>query len=68
MELARKIFVEQGANWAEYLPQIYEKYHDVKGPSWLSPYQILFGLHRLIGNVTYTPAKELKMPALSSIT
>ena len=58
MELARKIFVEQGANWAECLPQIIDKYHDVKGPSWLSPYQILFGLHRPLGNVTYTPAKE----------
>ena len=42
----------------EALPQTLDRYHDVPNLSGLSPYQIVFGRHRPLGNVPYTPASQ----------
>ena len=58
MEILRKIDEEKGINWVEALPQTLDQYHDVPNLSGLSPYQIVFGRHRSLGNVPYTPASQ----------
>ena len=42
----------------EALPQVVDRLHDVKGVSGLSPYEILFGRKRPLGNLPYEPLKE----------
>ena len=45
-------------NCVEALPQTLDRYHDVPNLLDLSPYQIVFGRHRPLGNVPYTPASQ----------
>ena len=76
MEILRKIYEEKKINWVEALPQTLDRYHDVPNLSGLSPYQIVFGRHRPLGNVPYTPASQFEetgmnlqfRPGLISIT
>ena len=42
----------------EALPQTLDRYHDVPNLSGLSPYQIVFGWHRPLGNVPHIPATQ----------
>ena len=42
----------------EALPQTVDRYHDVPNLSELSPYEIVFGRHRPLGNVPYVPASQ----------
>ena len=58
MEILRKIYEEKNINWVEALLQLLDRYHDVPNLSGLSPYQIVFGRHRPLGNVPYTPASQ----------
>ena len=58
MEILCKIYEEKKINWVEALPQTLDRYHDVPNLSGLSPYQIVFGRHRLLGNMPYTPAYQ----------
>ena len=40
------------------MPQTLDRYHDVPNLSGLSPYQIVFGRHRPLETVPYTPASQ----------
>ena len=55
MEILRKTYEEKRINWVEALPQTLDRYHDVPNLSGLTPYQIVFGRHRPLGNVPYVP-------------
>ena len=58
MKRLNKLYIEEKINWVECLPQVVDRLHDVKGVSGLSPYEILFGRQRPLGNIPYTPVKE----------
>ena len=58
MEILRKIYEKKNINWVEALPQTWDRYHDIPNLSGLSPYQIVFGWHRPLGNVSYTSASQ----------
>ena len=58
MEILRKIYEEKRINWVEALPKTLDRYHDVPNLSGLSPYQIVFGRHRPLVNVPYTPVSQ----------
>ena len=58
MGILRKIYEEKKINWVEAWPQTVDRYHDVSNLSGLSPYQIVFGRHRPLGNVPYTPSSQ----------
>ena len=55
MEILREIYENKSIHWVEALSQTLDRYHDVPNLSGLSPYQIIFGRHRPLGNVPYTP-------------
>ena len=57
-EVLRKINAEQGFSWVEALPAALNHIHNTPGPSGLSPYQILFGREKLMGNIPYSPPME----------
>ena len=57
-EVLRKLHIEGLTNWVDALPQVIDRIHDMKGESGLSPYQILFGRGRPLGNVPYSPEME----------
>ena len=42
----------------ERLRQVIDRLHDVKGVSGYTPYEIVFGRERPLGNIPYEPAKE----------
>ena len=42
------------------MPQTLDRYHDVPNLSGLSPYQIVFGRPRPLGNVPYVPASQFE--------
>ena len=58
MERLRKLYVQEKVHWVEAVPQVVDRLHDVKGISVLSPYEILFGRERPLGNIPYEPLKE----------
>ena len=53
MELLRKLNAKEAINWVEALPQVLDRYHDMPGVSGYSPYQILFGRERSLGQLPY---------------
>ena len=65
MEILRKIYEERKINWVEALPQTLDRYHDVPNLSGLSPYQIVFGRHRPLRNVPYTPRRSVRTLEIS---
>ena len=65
MEILRKIYEEKN-QLVEALPQTLDQYHDVPNLSGLSPYQIVFGRHRPLGNVPYTPRLSARRPGIFS--
>ena len=58
LERLRKLNTARPINWVEALPQVLDRYHDTPGVSGLSPYQIMFGRERSIGQRPYTVATE----------
>jgi len=58
MEILRKMQVQNKICWVEALPIVIDRIHDTPGETGLSPYQILFGMDRPLGNIPYTPPKE----------
>jgi hypothetical protein len=52
-ERFRKLMVQDHVNWVEALPMVIDRLHDVVGESGFSPYEILFGRQRPIGNLPY---------------
>ena len=57
-EILRKIHVEGKISWLDALPQVIDRIHDVKGRGGISPYQVIFGRERPLGNVPYNPERE----------
>ena len=53
MEKLRKMNANEAINWVEALPLVLDRYHDVPGESGYSPYQILFGRERSLGQLPY---------------
>jgi hypothetical protein len=49
----RKLMVEDRVNWVEALPMVIDRLHDVVGENGYSPYEIVFGRFRPIGNLPY---------------
>jgi hypothetical protein len=58
LEFLRKINMERGLTWVEALPAALNHIHNTPGVSGLSPYQILFGREKSLGNIPYTPPRE----------
>lgn len=58
MEILRKFWVEENANWVHILPRVVNLIHDAVGESGLSPYQIVFGRDRPMANLPYRPTRE----------
>jgi hypothetical protein len=58
LERLRKLNTPEPINWVEALPLVLDRYHDTPGESGLSPYQILFGRERSLGNLPYETPKE----------
>ncbi len=54
-ERMRKLMTQDHVNWVEVLPCVLDRLHDVVGESGFSPYEILFGRQRPIGNLPFTP-------------
>ena len=40
------------------MPQAIDRYHDLRGVGGLSPYEIVFGRYRPLGNIPYTPERD----------
>ena len=58
-EYLRKILTEEKhRTWVDALPQALDRLHDAKGQCGLSPYEILFGRSRPLGNIPYEPDKD----------
>ena len=57
-EIMRKMLVEEKVSWVEILPVVLDKIHDAKGQSGLSPYEMVTGRLRPLGNLPYLPEKE----------
>lgn len=58
LERLRKLNTAKPINWVEALPMVLDRYHDTPGESGLSPYQILFGRDRPLGDRPYALATE----------
>jgi hypothetical protein len=58
MEILRKLQEEERINWVDALPRTLRMLHDRKGITGLSPYEILFGRERPLGNKPYEPTTE----------
>jgi hypothetical protein len=58
LELLKKLNVEAKINWVEALPRVLTLYHDSVGPSGLSPYNIIFGRHRISLGIPYPPERS----------
>ena len=48
MGFMRRLWVELGINWVEALPRVLCAYHDTRGESGYSPFQIVFGRERFV--------------------
>lgn len=58
----RKIAEEEHECWVQLIPHVLRKYHDIPGPTGLSPYQIIFGRHRPLAGLPY----EIPKPAFDA--
>ena len=58
MEKLRKLNAEEEINWVESSPVVLDRHHDLPGESGLSPYQILFGREKSLGNLPYSTPRE----------
>jgi hypothetical protein len=58
MEKLRTLFVKDKINWVEVLPTVLDRIHDLPGESGISPYEILFGRTRPMGNLPYRLDRE----------
>ena len=58
-QLLRRIHQEDRISWVQALPRAVQQYHDVPGPSGLTPYEIVFGGRtRSMGGVPRQPQRE----------
>ena len=55
----RKIAKEEHECWVQLISHVLRMYHDIPGPTGLSPYQIIFGRHRPLAGLPY----EITKPA-----
>ena len=59
IQMLRILYAEDRINWAEALPRAVQVYHDLPGPSGLSPYEIVFGGRiRSMGGILRRPQIE----------
>ena len=59
IQVMRRLHTEGKINWAEALPRAVQIYHDLPGPSGLSPYEIVFGGRiRSMGGIPHHPRVE----------
>ncbi len=49
---------ESGINWVEALPRVLRVYHDTRGKSGYSPFQIVFGQDRFVAGATLPIERE----------
>ena len=56
--MLRKMNDHPHFNWVEALPRALAKHHDAIGPHGVSPHQIVFGRHRNLPGISYTPLRE----------
>jgi hypothetical protein len=57
IDLLRRLNQDEGINWVEALPRVLTQYHDLPGPSGLSPFNIMFGRHRNLPNLPHIPTR-----------
>jgi hypothetical protein len=57
-EKLRKLHHEEGLGWMEALPRVLDRYHDTKGESGVSPYEIVFGRPRPMAELPSRPVRE----------
>ena len=57
LSVLQKLHMELSLNWVQALPRALKIYHDVAGPTGLSPYHILFGRDRLVQGIPYQPER-----------
>ena len=58
IERNQKLQVDTKLTWVELFPPVLDRIHDTPGEGGLSPYQILFGRDRPLGNTPYQPIHE----------
>ena len=57
-ERLRCVCAEEKVSWVEALPQVLDRIHDTPGETGMSPYFILFGRERPLGNIPVKPQRE----------
>ena len=58
-QVLRRLHQEDRINWVQALPRAIQNYHDLAGPSGLSPYEIVFGGRiRSMGGIPRNPQVE----------
>ena len=58
MGFMRRLWVELGINWVEALPRVLRVYHDTRGESGYSPFQIVFGRERFVAGAPLPVERE----------
>ena len=58
MGFMRRLWVELGINWVEALPRVLRAYHDTRGESGYSPFQIVFGRERFVAGAPLPVERE----------
>jgi hypothetical protein len=58
MSFMRRLWVESGINWVEALPRVLRVYHDTRGESGYSPFQIVFGRDRFVAGAPLPIERE----------
>ena len=58
MGFMRRLWVESGINWVEALPRVLRVYHDTRGESGYSPFQIVFGRDRFVAGAPLLIERE----------
>ena len=57
MERLRLLHTDHKINWVEALPLVVDRIHDLVGETGYSPYEIVFGRSRPLGNLPYRPER-----------
>ena len=58
-QVLRRLYNEDKMNWVQTLPKAIQQYHDLTGPSGLSPYEIVYGgRQRSMGGIPHPPQVE----------
>jgi transposase InsO family protein len=61
MKKLKKLIADRAVpevSWVDLLPRALRAIHDAPGESGFSPYELVFGRHRPLANLPYTPERE----------